>query len=188
MFSYIAGSPLVLMGFLGLSPQGYAAFFACTAASLTAGAWTSGRCAGAGVPAVRLLWLGLGMAAFTATLMSVLILSGSSSLKLFIPLLVINLFCRGVVSPTAQHLALDPMRHNAGTAAGAVGVLQILFGALASVIVATLMVQIGPIAMTGTMAGLAILAFVLWAWLTLGNRARVERSRHASSLEGARVE
>ena len=105
----------------------------------------------------------------------------------FVPLLVVSLFCRGIVSPTAQHLALEPMRHNAGTAAGAVGVLQILFGALSSVLVATLLARVGPIGMTGTMAGLALLSLALWARLASDCEAGAD-CRPTATLEQARSE
>ena len=186
LFAYIAGSALVLMGTFQLSAQGYAAFFACMPAALTVGAWTSGRCAKAGVGSATLLWVGLGLAALTATAMSILAANGSMALWLLVPLLLVNMFCRGLVSPNAQHLALEPMRHHAGTAAGVLGVVQMLVGALASLIVAVLVVRIGPLGMTGTMAGLAVLSFGLWVWLNVG--PGLERKREAGPLEPVRAE
>ena len=186
LFAYIAGSATVLMGTFSLSAQGYAAFFASMPAALTVGAWTSGRCAKAGISAVALLWIGLSLAALTATLMSILAAGGSTALQLLIPLLLVNMFCRGMVSPNAQHLALEPMRYNAGTAAGALGVVQMLAGALASMVVTVLIARIGPLGMTCTMAGLAILSFGLWSWLRLGSR--LERRNQADALDRVRAE
>ena len=167
MFAYIAGSSEVLMGSLGLSARGYAAFFACTAASLTAGAWTSARCVAAGIGPGPLMWAGLATAAASAATLSLAVGSGWSSFAILAPLLMLSLFCRGLVAPTAQHLALDPLKHLAGTAAAAVGVVQIVSGAASSAAVALLLPGFGPLGMAGTMAGLAAAALALWAWLAL---------------------
>jgi DHA1 family bicyclomycin/chloramphenicol resistance-like MFS transporter len=156
MFAYIAGSPLVIMGSLGLPARVYAGFFACTAASLTAGAWVSGRCAAARIPPGRLLWLGLAGAAATSMTLCVSILLGFATLMLAVPLLLLNLFCRGLVAPNTQHMALEPLRENAGTAAAALGVIQILTGAVSSALVASLVPRLGPLGMTSVMAVLAV--------------------------------
>ncbi len=165
LFAYIAGSPLVLMGSLQLPAILYAAFFACTAASLTLGAWTSGRLAAAGVGPSRLLWLSLLGAAVSAVVLASLVALGTTLLGLLVPLLIVNVFCRGLVSPNAQHMALEPMPHYAGTAAAAVGVVQILTGAAASALVAYLFPILGPLSMTGVMAVCAVAAFALWSLL-----------------------
>ncbi len=163
IFAYIAGSPLVIMGSLGLAAQVYAAFFACTAASLTAGAWTSGRCAAAGVAPSRLLWVGLAGAVVTSAMLCVLASSGRPMVAWAIPALLTNLFCRGLVAPNVQHMALEPMRESAGTAAAALGVMQILTGAMASAVVASLVPRFGPAGMTLVMAALAGASLLIWA-------------------------
>lgn len=167
MFAYIAGSPMVLMGHGGVTPSAYGAIFACTAASLTAGAWTSGRCASAGVGSRRLLWLSLTMAAASAVALMLLLAINVGSLLMVVPLLLVNLFCRGVVAPNAQHLALEPIAEQAGTAAAAVGVMQILTGALASAAVAALLPWFGPFGMTVVMATLSLASLGLWIWISM---------------------
>ena len=167
MFAYIAGSPMVLMGHAGVTASAYGAIFAVTAASLTAGAWTSGRCASAGVGSRRLLWLSLTMAAASAVALMLLLAIHTTSLPLVVPLLLVNLFCRGVVAPNAQHLALEPIAEQAGTAAAAVGVMQILTGALASAMVAALLPWCGPFGMTFVMASLSLASLGLWIWISM---------------------
>ncbi len=162
MFAYIAGSPQVLMGNLHLTPSGYGLFFAGTAAALTAGAWVSGRSASMGVGPRGLLWVSLVMAAASAVTLALLLAIDVASVVALLPLLLLNLFCRGMTAPNAQHMALEPMREQAGTAAAAVGVMQILTGALSSAIVAVLMPYIGPSGMTVVMAVLAVASLVLW--------------------------
>ena len=167
MFAYIAGSPQVLMGTLQLSAPGYGVVFACTAAALTTGAWVSGRCASAGVGPKGLLWVSLILAAASAVALAILLAIDVGSLMLLVPLLLLNLFCRGMVAPNAQHMALDPMRDQAGTAAATVGVMQILTGALASALVAVLLPYMGPLGMTAVMAALAVGSLALWLWISL---------------------
>ena len=161
-FAYIAGSPQVLMGDMHLSPSAYGLVFACTAAALTTGAWVSGRSAGLGIGPRGLLWVSLVMAAASAVALAVLLAIDVASVMLLLPLLVLNLFCRGLIAPNAQHMALEPMQERAGTAAATVGVMQILTGALASAMVAVLMPYIGPSGMTAVMAGMAVSSLVLW--------------------------
>lgn len=169
MFAYIAGSPQVLMGNLQLSPSAYGMFFACTAAALTAGAWVSGRSASVGIGPRGLLGVSLVLAASSAVALAVLLAVDVLTVVFLMPLLLLNLFCRGLTAPNAQHMALEPMREQAGTAAATVGVMQILTGALSSAIVAVLMPIIGPSGMTVVMAVLAVASLVLW--LLISRRA-----------------
>lgn len=167
MFAYIAGSPHVLMGDLQLSPSAYGIFFAATAAALTAGAWVSGRSASLGIGSRSLLWVSLLLAATSAVALAALLAAEMATVELLLPLLLVNLFCRGMIAPNAQHMALEPMREQAGTAAATVGVMQILTGALSSALVALLLPHLGPSGMTTVMAGMALaslLLFVAISW------------------------
>ncbi len=166
MFAYIAGSPMVLMGSMSLSARHYGAIFALTAGALTMGAWVSGRCARHGIGPRGLLWVSLLLAAASAVALATLLAIDVRSMVLLLPLLMLNLFSRGLVAPNAQHMALEPMRDQAGTAAATVGVMQILTGAGASAIVANLMPRIGPSGMTMVMAVLAIASLLLWLWIS----------------------
>ena len=154
------------MGALKLSAYGYGAFFACTALALTTGAFVSGRCAKAGIGPAGLLWLSLILAAASAVALAILLAFDATSLFVMLPLLLLNLFSRGISAPNAQHMALEPMRDQAGTAASAVGVMQILTGALSSAIVALLLPLIGPSGMSVVMAVLTLSALFLWLWIT----------------------
>jgi DHA1 family bicyclomycin/chloramphenicol resistance-like MFS transporter len=175
IFAYIAGSSVVMMGSLHLTAQVYAAFFACTAASLASGAWVSGRAAKANIGPATLVWIGLSLAAVTAIALCVLIEAHILVFAILIPLLLVNLFSRGLVAPNVQHMALEPMRENAGTAAATIGVMQILTGAAASALVATALPALGPFGMTIVMAVFASAAFALWLLAmprpTLGRKA-----------------
>lgn len=165
IFAYIAGSPLVLMGSLSLTPTGYGQVFACTAAMLTLGAWCSGQCAQRGVPGPALLWTGLGAGALSAAGLLLLMRLHCESLPVLLVPLMLHLFARGLTAPNLQHLALEPMREQAGTASATMGVIQILCGALSSAIVALLLPLLGPGAMALIMAVAGGAALLLWAAL-----------------------
>ena len=160
MFAYVSGSPLVLMGGLGVTPATYGVLFALTAGGILAGAWLNGRLAVRGVPPARPLSAGLlGQTATAAGLLAV-VLSGRPTLLGLMPLLVLNTFCRGLVAPNATHAALEPLPQMSGVAAAVVGALQMAVGAVASGLVAVLSPHLGVRAMCLVMlacAGAALL-------------------------------
>ena len=170
IFAYIAGSAGVIMGSLHYSAGAYAVFFASTAASLTAGAWVNGRSAKFGIGARRMLSIGLIGAAVTAVALCALLATDGVLLVLALPLLLTHLFCRGLIAPNAQHLALEPQRDHAGTATAAIGVMQVLTGAASSALVTVLLPRMGPQGMTLVMAALALSSLLLWFRIT--QRAR----------------
>jgi MFS transporter, DHA1 family, multidrug resistance protein len=164
IFAYIAGSPVVIIGQLGLSPLVFAAVFASTAAALTAGAWTSGWLTRHGVGVIALLDPSLIGAAAATVVLAAASLSGIASGVILIPLLLVVLFTRGIIAPNLQHIAIERQRERAGVASAIVGVSQLLSGALASAVVALLLQFFGPGALGVTMALLAVGALVTWRW------------------------
>ena len=162
VFAYIAGSPQVLMARYGLSAYGYGLAFAAIAAALTAGAVVSGRAANAGLASHRLVGGGLFLAACSAAAMVLLNAGGMLTMPMLLGLLAVHLFCRGLVGPTIQHLALEPMREQAGAATAAIGVTQILHGAVCSAAVVLLLSSFGAMSMTLVMAASSLAAFALW--------------------------
>lgn len=164
IFAYIAGSPVVIIGQMGLSSAVFAGVFACTAAALAAGAWTSGRLTRRHVGANALLDPSLTVAAGATLALAAVSLSGITSGSILVPLLLAVLFTRGIIAPNLQHLAIDRQRGRAGAASAAVGVSQLLSGALASAAVAVLLPALGPSAVAVPMALLAAAALVAWRW------------------------
>jgi DHA1 family bicyclomycin/chloramphenicol resistance-like MFS transporter len=164
IFAYIAGSPVVIISLMGLSSAVFAAVFACTAAALTAGAWTSGRLSRRGVSAATLVRPGFVAAAIASVALAAVSLAGFNRGSILVPLLLVVLFTRGVIAPNLQHLAIERQRERAGTASAAVGVSQLLSGALASAAVAVLLPTLGPSAVAIPMALLACAALVAWYW------------------------
>ena len=84
-----------------------------------------------------------------------------------IPLLLITLYTRGIIAPNLQHLAIDRQRERAGVASAAVGVSQLLAGALASAAVAFLLQSFGPGCSGPVMAVSAGSALLTWHWTKL---------------------
>jgi MFS transporter, DHA1 family, multidrug resistance protein len=164
IFAYISGSPVVVMGQMGLSAGAFAGLFACTAAALAAGAWTSGRLSRQGTGAAALVNPSLIIAAAAALALAIVSLYGFTLGAIAIPLLLAVLYTRGIIAPNLQHLAIERQRERAGVASAAVGVSQLLSGALASAAVAVLLQFYGPSAVAVPMALLAAGALLTWRW------------------------
>lgn len=165
IFAYIAGSPIIIIGQMRLSSTVFAGLFACTAAALTAGAWTSGLLSRRGVGGAAILGPSLGVAAAATLLLATACLAGVCSGTILVPLLLVALFTRGVIAPNLQHLAIERRQEQAGAASAAVGVSQLLSGALASAAVAVFVPDFGASAVAIPMALLATSALALWPWI-----------------------
>ncbi len=162
IFAYIAGSPIIIIDQMRLSSSIYAALFACTAAALTAGAWTNGRLSRRGFGAVGVLGPSLTAAAASALAIISLSFGSIAPAGVLVPLLLVLLFSRGMTAPNLQHLAIERQRERAGTASAAIGVSQLVAGALTSAAVAFLLPNLRQLAVAAPMAALAVLAAALW--------------------------
>lgn len=162
IFAYIAGSPIIVIDQMGLSSSIYAGLFACTAAALTAGAWTNGRLSRRGFGAVGVLGPSLTAAAASALAIISLSFGSIAPAGVLVPLLLVLLFSRGMTAPNLQHLAIERQRERAGTASAAIGVSQLVAGALTSAAVAFLLPNLRQLAVAAPMAALAVLAAALW--------------------------
>lgn len=172
VFAYIAGSPIIIIGQLGYSSAVFAGVFASTAAALTLGAWTSGRL-GRRFGANALLGPSL-LAAVVATFtLAVASVAGTVSGMVFVPLLLVMGFTRGIIAPNLQQLAIERRPEQAGVASSIVGVSQLLSGALASAIVAALLSRLGLAAVGLPMAMLSLAALLVWRWTTFYGRVPV---------------
>lgn len=164
IFAYIAGSPVVIIGQMGLSSAVFAGVFALTAIALAAGAWTSGRLSHRGIETTVVVEVSLLVAAGAALALAAVALSGMTAGPIVVPLLMVNLFTRGLIAPNMQHLAIERQRERAGAASAVVGVSQLLSGATASAVVAVLLPILGAGAVAYPMALLATAALVPWRW------------------------
>ena len=173
LFAYVSGSPLVLMGTLGVSASTYGLLFAVVSGGIMLGAWVNSQVArDAGAARGALAWA-LMFSAATAVALLVVTTHGVVTLAGLLPLLIVHAFCRGISAPNATHGALEPMGEIAGLASAVVGFLQMATGALSSALVAMLFPWLGPSAMALVMTAFSAAALVAWGVATRPARAAV---------------
>jgi DHA1 family bicyclomycin/chloramphenicol resistance-like MFS transporter len=166
LFAYVSGSSLVLIGLLGASQRFYGLLFACTALGLMAGSFANARLSRRGASHTRIITVGLSVIATTTSTLVLLTLIGALRIWTLVPLLMIGNVAHGMVRPNAAQGALEPMPEIVGVASALLGGLQMVAGALASAVAASLFDGRSALAMTGTMAvcaagGLAVYLLVV---------------------------
>ncbi|MUG92535.1 MFS transporter [Scytonema sp. UIC 10036] len=177
MFAYVAGSPLVMLNVFGVSTTTYGWLFASTAFGIMIGSFLNGRLSIRGVSHTKLLTIGLLIATASAVTLVIISASSVAQVTTLMPLLILNTFCRGIVSPNAIHSAIQPVPESAGVAAAVVGFLQMLSGALASGLVAFLYDGHTAIAMSSVMALFAIASYAAYAGLARPAERRLIRQQ-----------
>ena len=162
LFAFVSGSSLVLIGVLGASQRVYGLLFAVTSLGLVTGAFTSARLTRRGVSHARLI--GVGVATTAAITVILLILSATAALRIttFIPLVVLANIASGVTRPNAAQGALEPMPEIVGVASALLSGLQMLVGAVASALAASLFDGRTAIAMSATMAVCSVSAALVY--------------------------
>ncbi len=159
IFTYIAGSPLVMLKVFNFSTTTYGILFALTALGIMVGSFVSGRLNLQGIPSGRLLDFGLIFSASSAIGLVIVSVMGINEVSILMFLLIFNTFCYGIIAPNATHNSLQPLPEIAGVAAALLGFLRMLAGAAASSLVSFLF-DGTSIAMSMIMAGFAIAALV----------------------------
>jgi DHA1 family bicyclomycin/chloramphenicol resistance-like MFS transporter len=163
LFAYVSGSSLVLIGLMGVSQGAYGALFASASLGLMAGAFLNARLSRRGASHTRLIRVGLTVQAGIALLLLGLAVTGVLSVWTLVPLMIASNVAQGIVRPNAAQGALEPMPEIAGVASAVLTGLQMLFGASASAIAASLFDGRSATAMTGTMAVCATAAAAVYA-------------------------
>jgi DHA1 family bicyclomycin/chloramphenicol resistance-like MFS transporter len=133
MFAYISGSPFVLEGIYGVSPQVFSLIFAANALGIVLTSQISGLLIGRVRPRA-LLGAGLGGALLGGVLLLVVVLANVGLLGVLAAffLLVASI---GLIAPNTTALALAGHPRVAGSASGLMGVLQFVIGAAISPLV-----------------------------------------------------
>jgi DHA1 family bicyclomycin/chloramphenicol resistance-like MFS transporter len=134
MFSYITSSPLVMIGVLGVSPTRYGLTFAATALGIMSGGFINGRLSRRRVAANTLLTFGLSLSLLSAVSLILVSHARLASITTILPLLVLNTFCAGFISPNAAQGALHPMPDIAGAASAVLNSTRMLAGAVAGLL------------------------------------------------------
>ena len=183
LFAFVSGSSLVLIGIMGASQRVYGLLFAVSSLGLVTGAFTSARLTRRGVPHARLIGVGV---VTTATITIVLLaLAATALLRIatFIPLVVLANVATGVTRPNAAQGALEPMPEIVGVASALLSGMQMLVGAVASALAASLFDGRTAMAMTGTMAVCSVSAALVYLLVV----RRAERSATAGVTMGGPV-
>ncbi|MFF5205414.1 multidrug effflux MFS transporter [Streptosporangium sp. NPDC000396] len=164
MFAYISGSPFVLQGVYGASPQTFSLAFGLNAVGLTVSAQIGGRLAGRRVAPARLILTGLFISVSGAGTVF-----ATAFLGLPLAVLIAGLFVMmcglGLVLPGAGALALAGQPQQvAGSASALMGVLQFAFGGIAAPLVG-LAGAGSALPMATVLAGLVFAALVAFVGL-----------------------
>ncbi|OMC36441.1 Bcr/CflA family drug resistance efflux transporter [Mycobacterium sp. GA-1841] len=133
MFAYISASPFVLQNVLGLSPLHYSFAFAANAAGIVIVNAVNARIVGR-FGQRRLMHLGIGLLVLLSALLVIDALLGPV-LWASLVLLWGAVASLGLVAANATSLALDEVRHAAGTGSAVLGALQFGLAAVVSPIV-----------------------------------------------------
>lgn len=130
LFAYIAASPFVMQGMLGLSSGVYSLLFGLTALVIVITSAVAAALAGR-IPYRRMIGAGLSAGLLTATGLLVLSLNG---VPMVATLVLFALFqgAMGLVFSNATALALEQAGENAGTGSAFLGFLQFMLAALIS--------------------------------------------------------
>jgi DHA1 family bicyclomycin/chloramphenicol resistance-like MFS transporter len=141
MFAYISGSPFVLQGIYGVSPQLFSVLFGANAFGLMAMGQLNGRLVGRVAPR-RLLAIGLSLQAVGGLALLTVIALGVG-IRGVVPALFVVVASLGFVLPNSTALALTNHPRAAGSASALLGVLQYAFGSLVAPLVGLAVVPAG---------------------------------------------
>jgi DHA1 family bicyclomycin/chloramphenicol resistance-like MFS transporter len=163
LFTFLSGSPFVLIDLYGVPVARFGFYFALSALGLIMGAFINGRLAhrfsgervmqggfalllGAGALLVAVAWLRLG-----------------GPLVLMLPIMA-YVMALALIQPNSIAAAMEPLPHMAGLAASLMGAIQMGGGSLCGLAVAALYDRT-PMPMSGTIAAMALCAFLSYYWL-----------------------
>ena len=138
IFSYVSGSPLVMIGAFKLTPAQYGLTFALNSFGLLVGNLVNARLNRAGVAPTTLLAVGLVLVAGNALVLLAITWGGNTRVELFLPFLGLCMVGCAMANTNAIQMAIEPLSHIAGTASAAVVSAQLAFGAVAGFLVAAL--------------------------------------------------
>lgn len=181
LFAFVSGSSLVLIGVLGASQRVYGMLFALTSLGLVTGSFASARLGRRGVSHATLLGTGLTVTVAIAITLLLLSLGGLLRVATFIPLVVVGNVATGLLRPNAAQGALEPMADIVGVAGALLSAMQMVAGAVASAIAASLFDGRTALAMTGTMTVCSLAAALVYASVVRPAEKRVSERRYSAS-------
>ncbi|MEP6733799.1 MAG: multidrug effflux MFS transporter [bacterium] len=179
LFAYVSGSSLVLIGLMGVSPRLYGALFASTAFGLVIGSFTNARLNRRGVSHTKLIAVGLTAIATISVVLLVLAYADLLQPALLVGSVIVSFVFHSIVRANSAQGALEPMPEIAGVASAVLTGLQMIVGAVASAVAASLFDGRSAVAMTGTMSVCALAALTVYAVVVRPAERRLGSS-HAS--------
>jgi DHA1 family bicyclomycin/chloramphenicol resistance-like MFS transporter len=184
LFAYVSGSAFVFIDVFKVDPRIYGALFAVNAFAIAIGAFVSGRLSTRGVSTNRLIIVGLVISfGATAALFGGAVFGGLNAFSIM-PLLILNTFSMGLITPNAVHGTLEPMPRIAGVASSAFGSIRMLGGAISSEFVA-MWYHGTPVAMGATMALFSSCALFIGFLLFRAGRKMDQHPSPAGTLADA---
>jgi MFS transporter, DHA1 family, multidrug resistance protein len=166
LFAYVSGSAFVFIEVFKVDPHVYGGLFAVNAFCLAIGAFTSGRLATRGISGRRLIITGLSIGLISSTLLLALAWGRIMTLASTMPLLMLNTFAIGLLSPNVVHGIMEPLPEIAGVASSVFGGVRMMTGAIASELVAILY-RGTPMAMSETMTLFTVASMAAGCFLFL---------------------
>lgn len=157
MFTYIAGSPRILIEIYGVKPQYFGLLFGLNVAALIGMAQLSAYLVSRIQPERLLSAAQAGMVMVTLAGLS-LTLIGWLPLWLLMICLVGYMGCQGFVNPNAAALALREQGHRLGSASAMMGTLQMLCGAVSGSVISLWQAH-NALPLTGLLALCALLSW-----------------------------
>ena len=163
MFAYIAGSPFVVQKIYGLSPQAFSAIFAMNGLGIIVVGQVSAFMAKRYVERY-VLTVGVVSAFFGGIMLFIMLLIHAPLYLVLIPLFIV-VASIGNVSTLGSSLAMHTKGEQAGSAAGMIGVISMLFGALVSPLVG-LGGQLSAMPMAYVIVACEILGMIMYFVIT----------------------
>jgi DHA1 family bicyclomycin/chloramphenicol resistance-like MFS transporter len=163
LFTYIAGSPIVLIAHMGISQRGYGLVFAATVAAAVGGTTLGMALRRHGLSTSAMIRLGLVGELIANAALLALNLAGCFRLELMLPLMLVSNAGVGMIGPAASFAAMRDLPELAGFASAVLTSLQTLAAALAAALVSALFALAGPAGMACGMTFALLLALAIFA-------------------------
>lgn len=173
LFSYVSGSPFVLIDVLGVPQSLFGVFFAMTAAALMAGATVNAKVVHR-LSHVTILRAGLTLclvAALALVGLDRLHLAGGAGIAVLVGPMVAFVFSIGFVLPNAVAAAMEPVADMAGLASSLVGFMQMTLAVAASAVVGAFYDRTA-VSLTVVVAACTLVAAMTYAALSIRRPAR----------------
>jgi MFS transporter, DHA1 family, multidrug resistance protein len=161
LFAYVSGSAFVFLEIFKLAQRVFGAVFALNALGIAIGAFTVARLSN--FQPKQLISAGLAIALVASGMLVLLTVMNALTPLSATPLLMLNTFSIGIVSPNLVHGILEPVPEIAGVASSLFGSARMIVGAISSELVA-FCYNGTPIAMTGVMLLFGASAFGYWLY------------------------